>query len=89
MWTFGCGTFGRLGHNDEQDRLVLRLLAEFFEARKIVTVATGGYQTWLRERAARFGRGDGDPPASWAWAKLREAGADASLGGGVCRVECV
>ena len=57
MWTFGCGTFGRLGHNDEQDRLVLRLLAEFFEARKIVTVATGGYHNMAA----------GESGALWAW----------------------
>jgi alpha-tubulin suppressor-like RCC1 family protein len=43
VWTFGLGDRGRLGHNDEQDRLVPTLLAaEVFEGSKIVTVAAGG-----------------------------------------------
>ena len=44
--TFGNGMFGRLGLNDEQDRLVPTLLAaEVFEGSTIVTVAAGDYHT--------------------------------------------
>ena len=46
VWTFGYGSCGRLGHNDEQDKLVPTLLAaEVFKGSKIVTVAAGGYYT--------------------------------------------
>jgi hypothetical protein len=42
----GCGAFGRLGHNDEQDRLLpMLLVAEVFEGSKIVTVAAAGFHT--------------------------------------------
>ena len=77
VWSFGWGAFGRLGHNDEQDRLVPTLLAaEVFQASKIVTVAAGGDHTttWLWERAERFGRGACYPPASWAWATSTTGG---------------
>ena len=44
--TFGNGMFGRLGLNDEQNRLVPTLLAaEVFEGSMIVTVAAGGVYT--------------------------------------------
>jgi alpha-tubulin suppressor-like RCC1 family protein len=40
VWTFGCGKFGCLGHNDEQNRLVPTLVPPAkFEDSKIVTVA--------------------------------------------------
>ena len=46
VWTFGFGYYGQLGHNDEQHRLVPKLLAaELFEGSKIVTVAAGGWHT--------------------------------------------
>ena len=58
VWTFGWGTSGQLGHNDEQDRLVPTLLAAVvFEASKIVTVAAGGWCTMAV----------GDNGALWAW----------------------
>jgi alpha-tubulin suppressor-like RCC1 family protein len=42
VWTWGRGAFGRLGHNDGQDRLVPAMLsAEVFEGSTIVTVAAG------------------------------------------------
>ena len=63
VWSFGAGWTGRLGHNDEQDRLVLTLLAaEVFKGSKIVTVAAGRLYT------ERSGRGAWDATASWAWA---------------------
>jgi hypothetical protein len=52
--------FGRLGNNDEQDRLVPTLLAAsktVFEASKIVTLATGGDHTMAV----------GENGALWAW----------------------
>jgi alpha-tubulin suppressor-like RCC1 family protein len=59
VWTFGCGDCGRLGHNDEQDRLVPTLLeAQVFEgSSKIVTVAAGGFHTMAV----------GESGALWAW----------------------
>jgi alpha-tubulin suppressor-like RCC1 family protein len=46
LWTFGAGSHGRLGHNDEQDRLVPTLVAPAkFEDSKIVTVASGAWHT--------------------------------------------
>jgi alpha-tubulin suppressor-like RCC1 family protein len=60
VWTFGCGDFGCLGLNDEQDRLVPTLLAaEVFEGSKIVTVAAGGYHNMAV----------GESGALWAWGK--------------------
>ena len=56
--TFGCGDSGRLGLNDEQDRLVPTLLAaEVFKGSKIVTVAAGGFHTMAV----------GVNGALWAW----------------------
>ena len=56
--TFGCGHDGRLGLNDEQDRLVpTLLLAEVFKGSKIVTVAAGGAHTMAV----------GVNGALWAW----------------------
>jgi len=58
VWIFGAGRFGRLGHNDEQDRLVPTLLAaEVFKGSKIVTVAAGGFHTMAV----------GVNGALWAW----------------------
>ena len=70
VWTFGDGWNGRLGHNDEQQRLVPTLLAaEVFKGSKIVTVAAGGYYTmavgvngalwaWGRGSSGKLGLGD-------------------------------
>jgi alpha-tubulin suppressor-like RCC1 family protein len=58
VWTFGCGSLGILGHNDEQTRLVPALLeAEVFEQSKIVTVAAGG----------AYNMAVGENGALWAW----------------------
>ena len=58
VWTFGQGQNGRLGLNDEQERLVPTLLAaEVFKGSKIVTVAAGGYYTMAV----------GVNGALWAW----------------------
>ena len=56
VWTFGRGIFGRLGHNDEQDRLVPTLLAaEVFEASKIVT---GWAEQWVDGGMGGFAKVD-------------------------------
>ena len=58
VWTFGCGSLGILGHNDEQTRLVPALLeAEVFEQSKIVTVAAGG----------AYNMAVGENGTLWAW----------------------
>ena len=58
VWTFGCGSLGILGHNDEQTRPVPALLeAEVFEQSKIVTVAAGG----------AYNMAVGENGALWAW----------------------
>ena len=46
MFTWGDGLDGRLGHNDEQDRLApVRLAREQFGRAKVVLVAAGGLHT--------------------------------------------
>jgi hypothetical protein len=77
VWTFGYGSYGCLGLNDEQDRLVPTLLAaEVFEGSMIVTVAAGRLYT------ERSGRGAWDATASWAWA-TPTTGCRRWCGGGV------
>jgi len=58
VWTWGAGWGGRLGHNDEQHRLVPTLLEpEHFDDSKIVMVAAGcSYTVAVAE--------DGSP---WVW----------------------
>ena len=42
LWSWGTGTFGRLGHNDEEDRVVpVRVEVEGLDGAKIVSVACG------------------------------------------------
>ena len=60
VWTWGHGSGGRLGHNDEQDRPTPALLApERFDGSKIVMVAAGcSYTVAVAEDGA---------PWVWGW----------------------
>jgi alpha-tubulin suppressor-like RCC1 family protein len=59
-WTFGCGSCGQIGHNNDQSRLGPTLLsAEVLEGSKIVTVAAGGYYwAWGERSSGQLGLGD-------------------------------
>jgi len=75
VWTFGDGWNGRLGHNDEQQRLVPTLLtAEVFKGSKIVTVAAGGAHTMaVGVNGTLWAWGLGSS-SSWAWATPMKGG---------------
>jgi len=88
VWTWGAVWGGRLGHNDEQHRLVPTLLApECFDDSKIVMVAAGrSYTVAVAEDGAPwvwgwnwFGQlGLGDCEHRWAPTRL---GTEATFGG--------
>jgi len=75
VWTFGDGWNGRLGHNDEQQRLVPTLLtAEVLKGSKIVTVAAGGAHTMaVGVNGTLWAWGLGSS-SSWAWATPMKGG---------------
>ena len=62
LWAWGCGEHGRLGHGDEEDRLMpVRVEAERLDGAKIVSAACGAAHTAaVTEEGALYTWGKGE-----------------------------